>query len=119
MIRGNLESFPRVSLLFVYSGGVWHVPQPSGLKTSWPRGEGIELVLIRGRLERIDVQRECVQLLIAVTAKPFGSRQLLESRHIGRYEPRIAGQAIRSLVHCCISHQVANRAVYLSPVRSR
>jgi len=81
-------------------------------------GRSIKIVRIWRRLERVDVKRQGVKLLVAIPSMSHktgagGISQCFEVRKVRRNESVVAGKIVAPLVHCCVAHQINNGAVLL------
>jgi hypothetical protein len=79
------------------------------------RGYSIESVGVLRWLKRIDVERQRIQLFVAVTAVGdfIGFGQALERDTIRRHKATLVSQAVRALVESGVSHHVHNRTMLL------
>src|SRR4029453_7427223 len=77
-----------------------------------PNGQSVELVGIGRRLERVNVKRECVELLVAVTSlSPLCKEPSGQLPDIARYcgnEVAVPRQHVHPLIECGVTHQVAD-----------
>src|SRR5215510_1448492 len=74
------------------------------------RSQAIELVRVRRRLERVNVERQSVELLVAV---PVASRRVGQGSEVTgrRNESAVAGQIRGALIQRGVTHQVRNRTM--------
>lgn len=66
------------------------------------------------RLQGIDVKRQRIQLLIAITLLCGGIRQLAEL-FAKRYKAVITGQQVGTLIQCRLPHEVADAPMTYEP----
>ena len=78
---------------------------------------GVELVGVGRGLERIDVERESVELLVAVAASDgdgiSGVGQFLEVGNVGGNEAVEAGESVRALVEGGVAHEIDDGVLLL------
>ena len=68
----------------------------------------VKLVGVGRRLERLDVERERVELLVAITGALFATEPGASG---SRLKVAIVRQRIEAFVDCCVAHDVADSAV--------
>ena len=99
------------------------MPHPTRRNIVFPcSANASNLFGLRGRPEGIGVQRQGVQLFVAIAAldeEVLRIRQILEMREVPWYKAVEVGDSVAALIERCVTHEVANSASCSSPVRSR
>src|ERR1700751_213331 len=70
--------------------------------------DSVKRIGVRGRLQVIDIERQGVELFVAVTTLSHRVRQFLEPREVRRNKAMVVGEGVATVksssVHCRITH---------------